>query len=125
MLDKSRLSAQPSYIDTLRETKLPIFIYGMGDGCLKLLSILNQHSIPCAGIFASDEFVRDKVFEGHGIHRLSEIEDSVPEFIILLAFGAGYPQLMDKIDSKARRHRLLIPDMPVGGDGLFTKAYML
>ena len=125
MLDKSRLSALPSYIDTLRETKLPIFIYGMGDGCLKLLSILNQHSIPCAGIFASDEFVRDKVFEGHGIHRLSEIEDSVPEFIILLAFGAGYPQLMDKIDSIARRHRLIIPDMPVVGDGLFTKEYML
>ena len=125
MLDKARLSALPSYIDTLRKTKLPIFIYGMGDGCLKLLSILNRYSIPCSGIFASDEFVRDKVFEGHRIHKLSEIEESVSEFIVLLAFGAGYPQLMDKIDGIARRHRLIIPDMPVVGDGLFTKEYML
>lgn len=125
MLDKAYLSSLPSYIDLLRETKLPIFIYGMGDGCLKLLSILNKHSIPCAGIFASDEFVRDKVFEGHRIHKLSEIEETVPEFIILLAFGAGYPELMGKIDGISRRHRLIIPDMPVVGDGLFTKEYMI
>lgn len=125
MLDKAYLSSLPSYIDLLRETKLPIFIYGMGDGCLKLLSILRRYSIPCAGIFASDEFVRDKVFEGHRIHKLSEIEETVPEFIILLAFGAGYPELMGKIDRIFRRHRLIIPDMPVVGDGLFTKEYMI
>ena len=125
MLDKSRLYSLPSYIDTLRETKLPIFIYGMGDGCLKLLSILQRYSIPCAGIFASDEFVRDKVFEGHRIHKLSEIEETVPEFIVLLAFGAGYSELMDKIDGIASRHRLFIPDMPVVGEGLFTKEYMM
>lgn len=125
MLDKAYLSSLPSYIDLLRETKLPIFIYGMGDGCLKLLSILQRYSVPCAGIFASDEFVRDKVFEGHRIHKLSEIEETVPEFIILLAFGAGYPELMEKIDGISRRHRLIIPDMPVVGEGLFTKEYMI
>ncbi len=125
MLDKARIAGLPSYIDILKSTSLPIFIYGMGDGCLKLLSILRQRSIPCAGIFASDEFVRDKVFEGHRIHRLSEIEESVPEFIILLAFGAGYPELMEKIDGIAQHHRIFIPDMPVVGEGLFTKEYML
>ncbi len=125
MLDKDYLRALPSYIDLLKNTRLPIFIYGMGDGCLKLLSIMRRYSIPCAGIFASDEFVRDKVFEGYRIHKLSEIEKSVSEFIILLAFGAGYPGLMDKIDGIASRHRLIIPDMPVVGEGLFTRDYML
>lgn len=125
MLDKDYLSALPSYIEYLKSTRLPIFIYGMGDGCLKLLAILRANSIPCAGIFASDEFVREKVFEGHRIHKLSELEERVPEFIILLAFGAGYPELMKKIDALAERHRLFIPDMPVVGEGLFTKEYML
>lgn len=125
MLKKDYFLNLPSYIDTLRQTVLPIFIYGMGDGCLKLLDIFKRYSIPCAGIFASDEFVRDKVFEGHKIHRLSEIESAVDDFIIALAFGAGYQSLIQKIDSLYSRRRLIVPDMPVVGGGLFTKEYML
>lgn len=119
-----RLLDKPSYIDFLKAAKLPVFIYGMGDGCQKLLSIFRYYAIPCAGIFASDEFVRDKTFEGHKIRRLSEIEAAVRDFIVVLAFGAGYQSLIDKIDSIASRHRLIVPDMPVVGGGLFTKDYL-
>lgn len=125
MLDLDYYKGLISYIERLQKTKLPIFIYGMGDGCLKLLDIFERYSIPCSGIFASDEFVRDKTFMGHRIHRLSEIEDSIPEFIVVLAFGAGYKSLMNRIDDISQRHTLIIPDMPVVGDGLFTKQYML
>lgn len=116
--------ALPSYIDLLKTTELPIFIYGMGDGCLKLLDIFRSYSIPCAGIFASDEFVRDKSFEGHKIRSLGEIEAMVEDFIVVLAFGAGYQSLIDRIDSIASRHKLIVPDMPVIGEGLFTKEYL-
>ena len=44
----------------LRKTDLPIFIYGMGDGALKILSVFEKYHIPTAGFFASDEFVRGK-----------------------------------------------------------------
>lgn len=113
-----------SYIGILKSSDEPIFIYGMGDGCLKVLKIFDEYSIPCAGIFASDEFVRDKVFMGHKIRRLSEIEEMVERFTVVLAFGAGYRSLMDKIDDIAKHHRLIVPDMPVIGDGLFTKDYL-
>ena len=118
------LSSLPSYLDLLKSTPLPIFIYGMGDGCLKLLGIFRRYGIPCAGIFASDEFVRDKSFEGHRIRRLSEIESAVEDFIVVLAFGAGYSSLIERIDGIARKHRLIVPDMPVVGEGLFTKQYL-
>lgn len=124
MLDLNYFLNLESYIDVLKNTHLPIFIYGMGDGCVKLMKIFDEYSLPCAGIFASDEFVRNKVFLGHRIHRLSEIEESVGEFIAVLAFGAGYSELMDKIDLLAEKHRLIVPDMPVAGDGLFTKDYL-
>ncbi len=125
MFTESFIESLPSYISTLQETSLPIFIYGMGDGCLKVLKIFEEYTIPCAGIFASDEFVRDKIFCGHRIHKLSEIEAQVEEFIVVLAFGAGYPELMERLENIASRHRLIVPDMPVFGEGLFTKEYAL
>lgn len=120
----TKLLDLPSYLDLLKATDLPIFVYGMGDGCLKLLDIFRRYAIPCAGIFASDEFVRDKSFEGHKIRSLKEIEAAVEDFIVVLAFGAGYQSLIDKIDGIASRHRLIVPDMPVVGEGLFTKEYL-
>ncbi len=124
MLDIKRFLSLDSYLDILKDTDEPIFIYGMGDGCLKLLRIFGEYQIPCAGIFASDEFVRDKTFEGHRIRRLSDIESAVEKFTVVLAFGAGYQELRDKIDSIEKRHRLFVPDMPVIGEGLFTKEYL-
>lgn len=122
--DLTYLFGLASYLDFLKDTRLPIFIYGMGDGCMKLLSIFAKYGIPCAGIFASDEFVREKTFMGHKIRKLSEIEAAVEEFIVALAFGAGYRSLIEKIDGIASRHRLIVPDMPVIGEGLFTKEYL-
>ncbi|MCC8131925.1 MAG: FkbM family methyltransferase [Oscillospiraceae bacterium] len=124
MLDINRFLSLDSYLDILKSTDEPIFIYGMGDGCLKLLRIFDKYGIPCAGIFASDEFVRDKTFEGHKIRKLSEIESQVEKFTVVLAFGAGYQELRDKIDGIEKRHRLFVPDMPVIGEGLFTKEYL-
>ena len=124
-LDKTYFANLTSYITRLQKTKKPVFVYGMGDGCLKVLKIFEDHKIACAGIFASDEFVRDKVFCGHKIHKLSEIEEAVDDFIIVLAFGAGYQELIDKIENLSFKHELIVPDMPVIGEGLFTKEYML
>ncbi|MCD7785094.1 MAG: FkbM family methyltransferase [Oscillospiraceae bacterium] len=124
MLDINKFLSLDSYLDVLKATDEPIFIYGMGDGCLKVLRVFDEYMIPCAGIFASDEFVRDKVFEGHQIRRLSEIESHVDKFTIVLGFGAGYEEIREKIDEIAMRHRLYVPDMPVVGDGLFTKDYL-
>lgn len=124
-LDREYFLNLMSYITKLQNTPKPIFIYGMGDGCLKVLKIFEDYKIPCAGIFASDEFVRDKIFCGHKIHKLSEIEAAVEDFIVVLAFGAGYSELIEKIERLAKRHELIVPDMPVIGEGLFTKEYML
>ena len=74
----------------LRNTDLPIFIYGMGDGALKILSVFEKYNIPTAGFFASDEFVRGHSFEGHLVHKLSQIEQLVEDFVIVLAFSACY-----------------------------------
>lgn len=107
----------------LQKTDLPIFIYGMGDGALKILSVFEKYNIPTAGFFASDEFVRGHSFEGHLVHKLSQIEQLVGDFVIVLAFAAGYESLYKRVNSIAEKHLLLAPDVPVAGGGLFDYDY--
>lgn len=111
--------------ELLQKTKFPIFIYGMGDGALKILKVFNEYKIPLAGFFASDEFVRGHCFEGHKVHKLSEVEEAIDEFVIVLAFACGYDSLIEKVKSITEKHILLAPDVPVIGGGLFTKDYLI
>lgn len=117
--------------DFLKSTDLPVFIYGMGDGALKIMRVFEQYGIPLAGFFASDEFVRGHTFQGHLVHTLSQIEALIDDFVIVLAFAAGYQSLYDRINEIAKRHILLAPDVPVAtdaaltGESLFTYAYCL
>lgn len=111
--------------DYLKSTDLPVFIYGMGDGALKIMRVFEQYGIPLAGFFASDEFVRGHTFQGHLVHTLSQIEALIDDFVVVLAFAAGYQSLYDRINEIAKRHILLAPDVPVAGEGLFTYAYCL
>ena len=106
--------------DYLKSTDLPVFIYGMGDGALKIMSVFERYGIPLAGFFASDEFVRGHTFQGHLVHTLSQIETLIDDFVIVLAFAAGYQSLYDRINEIAKRHILLAPDVPVAGETLFT-----
>lgn len=109
----------------LQETKKPIFIYGMGDGCLKILKRFEAFSIKPEGIFASDEFVRGHSFEGYLVKKLSDVEAEYDDFIIVLAFAAGYKELVEKIKGIAKKHTLLAPDVPVVDDGtLFDKEFL-
>ena len=117
--------------DYLKNTDLPVFIYGMGDGALKIMRVFEHYGIPLAGFFASDEFVRGHTFQGHLVHTLSQIEALIDDFVIVLAFAAGYQSLYDRINEIAKRHILLAPDVPVAanaalaGEDLFTYAYCL
>lgn len=111
--------------DAIKEEKRPIYIYGMGNGALKIMSAFKQYGIPLAGVFASDEFVRGHKFEGYKVQKLSEIEETVEDFVIVLAFAAGNPSLIEKIELLASKYTMYVPDVPVVGEGLFTYEYCL
>ena len=122
---ESLVTETKSCWERLRQEKRPIFIYGMGDGAVKIMSVFKQYGIPVSGIFASDEFVRGHSFAGFKVHKLSEIEENIDNFVIVLAFAAGYPELVQYIRKLSHKHTLYAPDVPVIGDGLFTYDYFL
>lgn len=119
------ITEKQSSWDRLKAEKRPIFIYGMGDGALKIMSVFRQKGITLSGIFASDDFVRGHSFEGYHVHKLSEIEEMIEDFVVVLAFAAGYQEIVDKIYDIASKHTLYVPDVPVTGRGLFTYEYCL
>ncbi len=119
----SFITEKQSCWERLKAEKRPIFIYGMGDGALKIMKVFKQMNITLSGIFASDDFVRGHSFEGYRVHKLSEIEEAVNDFVVVLAFAAGYQEIVDKIHAIAANHTLYVPDVPVIGGGLFTYDY--
>ena len=109
--------------ERLKAETRPIFLYGMGDGAVRILAAMRNYEIPVAGIFASDEFVRGHDFAGYPVKKLSELEQQYDDFVVVLAFAVCSPQMIDRIRALGERYQLYVPDVPVVGGGLFTPEY--
>ncbi len=107
----------------LQTTDKPIWLYGMGDGALKVMRALELYGIRATGIFASDDFARDKIFCGYPIKRFSDVKAMYPnkDFIILLCFAAFRADLYPIILDIAGEYELYAPDVPVVYDPNCTK----
>jgi FkbM family methyltransferase len=119
------VTEQQSCWERMRLETKPIYLYGMGNGAVKILTVMKQYGIRISGVFASDNFVRGHSFAGFKVEKLADIEQRGKDFAVVLAFGAGYPELLEHIENIASRHTLYVPDVPVIGGGLFTYDYCL
>ena len=88
--------------EELKEAKLPIVLYGMGDGADRILAALAAHGLQAAGVFASDEFVRGQVFHSFPVLRYEEAKRRFGRMLVLLAFGTGLPAVLARIDQIAQ-----------------------
>lgn len=102
--------------DALKNTKLPIILYGMGNGADKVLDEFNKRDIKCCGVMASDDFVRYQNFRGYTVQKMSDFEEQYDDFIVALCFASSLPDVMSHIRYVSTRHTLLVPSVPVYGD---------
>lgn len=102
-----------------------VLLYGMGNGADKIIAHLTSKSIPVAGFFASDGFVRGQFFHGRQVLSLSQVKERYAknECVILLAFGSARPEVLDAIQDVAKSYELLVPDMPVCGGPVFDARF--
>lgn len=116
MLDKERLS----YWDTLGEERRPIVLYGTGNGADKIIDACESYGIRLSGVFASDGFVRDRVFRDMRVLSYSEVRERFGDDIVVLpAFGSTRDEVLDFFDLLDARHELIIPEVPLYGGGIF------
>ena len=109
----------------LKETNKPIVLYGMGNGADKIISVLSSYNIKVSGVFASDGFVRQKIFHGFNITDYKTAKATFGDMIVLLCFGSALPDVIDNIKRIAAEQELYAPDVPVYGDTLFNTQYVL
>ena len=107
--------------EKIKESGLPVVVYGMGNGADKVIDEFNRLEISVAGVTASDDFVRGQSFRGFTVKKLSEFEG---EFIIAVAFASSIPEVMNHIFSLCERYRVLVPCVPVFGDGIFNREFI-
>lgn len=108
----------------LSECGLPIVMYGMGDGAEKIMRVMETYGLKPAEFMASDEFVRGHSFKGYRVKKLSEIEEQYDDFVVVVCFGTALPEVMENIERISQKHRVVAPDVPVVGGGLFDGDYI-
>lgn len=109
----------------LTHIEKPILLYGMGDGADKVLNVCEEKGIKVSGVFASDGFAKHKIFRGFEVTALSEALANYDNPVILLSFATSLDSVLDNIKKIAREYELYCPDVPVFGDGLFDKPFVL
>lgn len=113
----------PSW-EYIKQSGLPVVIYGMGNGADVIISRLEKYGVFITDIFASDDFVRGQSFHGKRVKRLSEIEQELDKFIVIVAFGTQIPEVIENIKSIAKKHTVIVPTVPVFGNSFFDRAFV-
>lgn len=107
--------------EKIKESGLPVVIYGMGNGADKVLDEFARLDIPVMGVTASDDFVRGQLFRGFRVKKLSEFEG---DFLIAVAFATCIPSVMEHIYSLSKEYRIIVPCVPVFGDEIFNREFV-
>ncbi len=107
----------------LKQTQKPIVLYGMGNGADKIISVLNNYGIKISGVFASDGFVREKIFHGFKVTDYKTAKETFGDMVVLVCFGSSLPDVISNIKRIASEQELYAPDVPVYGDVLFNGEY--
>lgn len=104
----------------LKTTSKPIVLYGMGNGADKIISVLQKYGIKISGVFASDGFVRKKIFYGFEVTDYKTAKQNFGDMIVLVCFGTSLPDVISNIKRISSEQELYAPDVPVYGDTLFN-----
>ncbi len=107
----------------LKYKKLPIIIYGMGNGADKLIFELHKNNIHISEIIASDSFVRGQTYQGYKVKTLDMIKNKYDDFLILIAFATQLDNVLNHIYDLSENHRVIAPSVPVYGNTLFNYEY--
>ncbi len=105
-------------------TSLPIAIYGTGNGADKVFEEFYKLGITINAVVASDGFVRKRTFHGFEVKSVSQLENEIGDFVIALAFASPLADVIENIKSISKRHRVIMPSVPVFGDNIFNKEFL-
>lgn len=112
------------FCERIKNTRLPVLLYGTGDGAEKVNAYLTANGIVPCGTVASEGFVRGQEFLGRRVMRVSEAEAVFGRFCAVICFGLGgeYKELVASL--RARGHAVFAPNLPLFGDDVCDSEYV-
>ena len=110
--------------ETLKKESRPIFLYGMGNGAEKVFAWLSEKGIKIKGVVASDGFVRGQSFLGFEVLEISKAKKLFGDLCLVLCFGLE-GEKSHFLRELSQNHRILSPNLPVFGDGICDKEFIL
>ncbi len=110
--------------ETLKSDNKPTVLYGMGLGAEKIMDTLAQYGVCVCDIFASDEFVRGHSFRGFKVLKYSEVCEKYEDFNVVLCFASHIDGVIERIEKINSEHTVFAPDVPVAGNGLFSREFI-
>ena len=120
---KNLLKVESSW-DFLQSTSLPIAIYGTGNGADRVFDEFDKLGVSVSAVCASDGFVRNRSFHGFQVKSISQLENEYDDFVIVLCFASPLAEVIDNIKALSKRHKVIMPSVPVYGDNIFNKAFL-
>lgn len=110
--------------EKLQNTTEPIVMYGTGNGADKVIDIFEKLNIKLSGITASSGFVRERFFRDFPVKPLKYFEGKYDNLTIVITFGSSIPDVMDNIFNISKKHRVLVPCVPVIGTEIFDRTFL-
>ena len=107
----------------LKQTSLPIAVYGTGNGADRVFEEFGRLGITVSSVMASDGFVRKRTFRGYEVKSISQLESEYEDFVIALSFASPLPAVIENIKSISKRHKVIMPSVPVYGENIFNKNF--
>lgn len=109
----------------LKNDATPLVLYGMGNGADIVISQLEKIGRKPSEIIASDDFVRGQLFHGYKVKKLSQVEEEIGDFIVLICFGTKIDSVIENIKTIARKHKTYVAYVPVFGENIMTENFLL
>lgn len=107
-----------------KHTELPVVLYGTGNGADKVIDEFDRLGIKISAVTASDGFVRKRVFRGFEVKSISDAEKEFGDFAVALCFGSQLENVIKNIISVSKKHKLLVPCVPVYGNEIINREFI-
>ena len=111
--------------EKLQNSKLPIAVYGTGNGADMVFNEFDHLNIVPAGVVASDGFVRNRTFHGYTVKSISDFSKENHDFVIALVFASSNSSVISNIKNLSKEHTIIMPSVPVYGNNIFNKDFMI
>lgn len=120
---KDFLTIESSW-EFLKNTSLPIAVYGTGNGADRVFEEAQHLGIEVSHVVASDGFVRNRSFRGFQVKSISQLENEIGDFVIALCFASPLDEVIENVKNLSKRHRVIMPSVPVYESEIFNKNFL-